>query len=156
MDKPKDSSETNILTVGDEDDIFQPTDGLELIDFLSLQRDYIPDLGTITAQQWTDLWSGLQCLPQETQGNPEQNTTEVLGTVALPPFNASKLLNITAAPHQLINATAAPHQLINASATPCHLNTVPSGVQHTLGSAQTIPTMLLPVQPLGITRTTVP
>jgi hypothetical protein len=47
-------------------------------------------------------------------------------------------------------------QLINESAAPCHLHAVPSGVQHTLGSAQTIPTMLLPVQPLGITRTTVP
>jgi hypothetical protein len=86
MDKPKDSSETNILTVDDEDDIFQSMDGFELIDFPSLQRDYIPDLGTITEQQWTDLWSGLQGLPQKTQGNPEQNTTDVLGTVALPPF----------------------------------------------------------------------
>ena len=86
MDKPKDSSETNILTVDDEDDIFQSMDGFEQIDFPSLQRDYIPDLGTITEQQWTDLWSGLQGLPQETQGNPEQNTTDVLGTVALPSF----------------------------------------------------------------------
>jgi len=144
----------------DGDNISIASEALDTLD--------LPDLTNITAQHWNDLWTGLNCFPNITGTDvPQDHRNQTMTTVTLPPFNATTLLHAASSPNEqtMTTNTAFPkiNDMTTASTALPSFNanswtTLPSNLTTTQPSttAQPFSTMLLPLQSISTSATTVP